>query len=297
MKENDTAMQVLPDLLQDLDSMTVEKRLLALIQGTLAANIFDWGSRECVDRYQEGLILSIYRDARERLSQRPWRVDDFDKLAAHWMQSFNDGVPPYHRVMIFVDNAGADIVLGLLPLAREFLVMGSDVVLAANALPAINDVTADELIKLIEIATGHCEILKTAWTAGKVTQNRNKGNIPRYADGDQHSDSSSVSESSFSEGLDPPKAKLYVANSGQDSPCLDLRSVGDQVARAALGTDLVILEGMGRAVHTNLRTQFKCDCLKLAMIKNKHVASSLFGGNLFDCICIFDTKSDIANSS
>lgn len=34
--------------------------------------------------------------------------------------------------------AGADIVLGMLPMARELLRRGADVVLVANKLPAIN---------------------------------------------------------------------------------------------------------------------------------------------------------------
>jgi len=34
---------------------------------------------------------------------------------------------PDRRVIAFVDNAGADIVLGMLPLARELLRMGSEV--------------------------------------------------------------------------------------------------------------------------------------------------------------------------
>ena len=41
--------------------------------------------------------------------------------------------------------------------------------------------------------------------------------------------------------------------SGQGSPCLDLRRVSDTLADATVGTDLVIIEGMGRAIHTNLR--------------------------------------------
>lgn len=34
--------------------------------------------------------------------------------------------------MMFVDNSGADIVLGMLPFAREFLRLGCEVVLVAN---------------------------------------------------------------------------------------------------------------------------------------------------------------------
>ncbi len=33
----------------------------------------------------------------------------------------------YKRVIMFVDNAGADVVLGMLPLARELLRMGAEV--------------------------------------------------------------------------------------------------------------------------------------------------------------------------
>lgn len=50
----------------------------------------------------------------------------------------------------------------------------------------------------------------------------------------------------------------------------------------------VVIEGMGRAVHTNYFTRLTCDCLKLAMIKNKHLAQSLFKGNVYDCVCRFD---------
>lgn len=35
--------------------------------------------------------------------------------------------PPFKRVLMFVDNAGADIVLGMIPLAREFLRLGAEV--------------------------------------------------------------------------------------------------------------------------------------------------------------------------
>lgn len=48
-----------------------------------------------------------------------------------------------------------------------------------------------------------------------------------------------------------------------------------------------VIEGMGRAIHTNLRTRFKCDTLKLAMIKTERLAVKLFGGSLYDCMCGF----------
>lgn len=39
--------------------------------------------------------------------------------------------------------------------------------------------------------------------------------------------------------------------------------------------DLVVIEGMGRALHTNLLASFTCDTLKLAVIKNRWLANRL----------------------
>ena len=83
-------------------------------------------------------------------------------------------------------------------------------------------------------------------------------------------------------------ARLYVVPNGQSSPCLDLRRVPASLADATVGTDLVILEGMGRAIHTNLRATFRCPVLKLAMIKTRHLAERLFGGSVYDCVCTYE---------
>jgi hypothetical protein len=42
-----------------------------------------------------------------------------------------------------------------------------------------------------------------------------------------------------------------------------------------------------RAIHTNLNARFKCDSLKMAMIKTQRLAKKLFGeqGGLYDCVC------------
>ena len=54
---------MLPDLLKELDGTPPRARLTALIEGVLAANIFDWGAKACVDLYHNGTILEIYRHA------------------------------------------------------------------------------------------------------------------------------------------------------------------------------------------------------------------------------------------
>ncbi|KAJ6411767.1 hypothetical protein OIU84_008363 [Salix udensis] len=69
-RENEASLAVLPDLLAELDSMTEETRLLTLIEGALAANIFDWGSRACVELYHKGTIIEIYRMSRNKMQRR-----------------------------------------------------------------------------------------------------------------------------------------------------------------------------------------------------------------------------------
>ncbi|EIE24982.1 fumble-domain-containing protein [Coccomyxa subellipsoidea C-169] len=255
-RENAAALEVLPDLLTELDGMAPAPRLTALIEGCLAANIFDWGAKACVDLYHNGTILEIYREARTKLSRRPWRVDTFDALAANWFGASSSdtlgessAVPrsPFRRVIMFVDNAGADIVLGMIPFARELLRMGAEVVMCANSQPAINDITAPELRALLNQVAAVCPVIK---------------------------------------------ARLYVCGNGQGSPCLDLRRVPEALADATVGTDLVVVEGMGRAIHTNYRSKFKCASLKLAMIKNQHLAERLFGGNVYDCVCLYEPPAN-----
>lgn len=41
-RENRAALAVLPDLLLELDQLELQQRLLVVVEGVLAANIFDW---------------------------------------------------------------------------------------------------------------------------------------------------------------------------------------------------------------------------------------------------------------
>lgn len=49
-----------------------------------------------------------------------------------------------------------------------------------------------------------------------------------------------------------------------------LQLSGDLVRKAA-GSDLVVLEGMGRGIETNLNAHLTVDSLKLGMVKHKEV--------------------------
>ncbi|CAL5348486.1 unnamed protein product [Camellia sinensis] len=124
-RENEASLAVLPDLLMEIDSMNEETRLLTLIEGVLAANIFDWGSRACVDLYHKGTIIEIYRMSRKKM-QRPWRVDDFDLFKERMLGSGDKKPPPHKRALLFVDNSGVNVILGMLPLAWELLRRGTE---------------------------------------------------------------------------------------------------------------------------------------------------------------------------
>lgn len=51
--------------------------------------------------------------------------------------------------------------------------------------------------------------------------------------------------------------------------------------------DLIVIEGMGRTLHTNLYAKMKCECLKLAVIKNRWLALRL-GGDMYAVICKYE---------
>ncbi|XP_019463839.1 PREDICTED: pantothenate kinase 2-like isoform X1 [Lupinus angustifolius] len=267
-RENEASLAVLPDLLMELDSLDEETRLLTLIEGVLAANIFDWGSRACVDLYHKGTIIEIYRMSRNKM-QRPWQVDDFDAFKERMLGSGDKKPTPHRRALLFVDNSGADIVLGMLPLARELLRRGTEVVLVANSLPALNDVTAKELPDIVAEAAKHCDILRRAAESGGLLVDAMTNTL----------DSSKENLSTI---------PLMVVENGCGSPCIDLRQVSSELAAAANDADLIILEGMGRALHTNLNARFKCDTLKLAMVKNQRLAEILVKGNIYDCVCKYE---------
>lgn len=56
-------------------------------------------------------------------------------------------------------------------------------------------------------------------------------------------------------------------------------------------TDLVIVEGMGRAIHTNYYAMFSCESLKMAVIKNAWLADRL-GGKLFSVVFKYEVPSE-----
>ncbi|KAJ1939310.1 hypothetical protein GGF37_004450, partial [Kickxella alabastrina] len=156
----------------------------------------------------------------------------------------------YARAVVFVDNSGADVCLGVLPFARFLARRGTHVVLAANSLPALNDVTAPELQDIVGRAVAADAALAECVAAGR----------------------------------------LVVAGTGSGGPCLDLRKLDERLVALCAGVDLVVIVGMGRAIHSNYRARFTCDSLKLAVFKNQ-MAADAAGANIYDCLCLFERGS------
>uniref|UniRef100_A0A7S0R303 Damage-control phosphatase ARMT1-like metal-binding domain-containing protein n=1 Tax=Pyramimonas obovata TaxID=1411642 RepID=A0A7S0R303_9CHLO len=236
-QENARSLALLNRTLRQLDEMEESRRLFALLQGIFAGNIFDLGAAASADLYDNS--GTDFEGTKDRLQPRPWLIDDATAFAYKWNNH------TYKKAIMFVDNAGADVVLGMLPFAREMVRRGTQVVMAANEVPSINDITAQELEQVLELCTD--QVLRTAYQEGS----------------------------------------LVVVSSGNSLPIIDLRRVSRELADEALDADLVVMEGMGRAIETNLYAQFKCDSLKVGMVKHHEVARCL-NGKLYDVVCKFE---------
>lgn len=76
--------------------------------------------------------------------------------------------PPYKCVVIFVDNAGIDLVLGIMPFTVELLKCGSKVMCCSNSMPALNDVTNVECEKTFTLAAKQCAEIDKALQNNKL---------------------------------------------------------------------------------------------------------------------------------
>jgi type II pantothenate kinase len=79
---------------------------------------------------------------------------------------------------------------------------------------------------------------------------------------------------------------VMLVSTGTGEPLIDLSAVSDELNEASAEAGLVILEGMGRGVESNLDARFSCDALNVAMIKDEMVARRC-GGKVFDLVCRF----------
>lgn len=241
-KENEEALQHLKDRIAAIENLEGAEKIRALVLGVLSGNMFDWGA-QAVATLMETTDFG-FTEAQEKIPSRPWLQDDLDE----WVERLENG-PPHKCAAIFVDNSGVDIVLGVLPFARDLLLRGTKVILCANSMPALNDVTYPELVVTLRDAAKVCKVIRHA-----LKENR-----------------------------------LIPMGTAQAGPCLDLSRLSLDLCLAMVkhDVDLIVLEGMGRTLHTNLYAKMTCECLKLAVIKNRWLALRL-GGDMFSVICKYE---------
>jgi damage-control phosphatase, subfamily II, stand-alone protein len=79
---------------------------------------------------------------------------------------------------------------------------------------------------------------------------------------------------------------ISIVSTGTGEPLIDLSGVSPELNAASIGADLIIIEGMGRGVESNLNAEFTVDAVNLAMIKDESIARRN-NGTLFDCVCRF----------
>lgn len=79
---------------------------------------------------------------------------------------------------------------------------------------------------------------------------------------------------------------IELCSTGTGDPLIDLSQVSRELNEASRDADLVILEGMGRGIESNLDAQFTCDALNIAMIKDPVIGKRM-GGKTFDLVCRF----------
>ena len=80
-----------------------------------------------------------------------------------------------------------------------------------------------------------------------------------------------------------------IVPSGCGTPLIDLSRVSSALVDAVNRepVDLVVIEGMGRAIESNFDARFKCDALKLAMVKDEDVARGV-NGAMYDLVMKFE---------
>lgn len=247
--ENERALAHLARRLQQIDAMEWCPRQEALVTSLLAGNMFDWGAQEVADLMETSDFG--FQEALAKIQGRPWLIDCLDE----WIDRLKG--PPHKCAAIFVDNSGVDVILGVLPFARELLIRETKVILCANSAPALNDVTHSELQVLLKQVANLCSVMHTALAEGR----------------------------------------LLAMETAQASPCLDLSRLNQDLADTMCEqkVDLLVIEGMGRALHTNLEAQFSCECLKLAVIKNRWLAARL-GGDMFSVMCNYKRPPKDSNT-
>jgi len=232
-EENDKALDLAPVVVAELlapgDPAT---RLRQAAAGIFAGNIFDLGSPAAAREHR--LRGVRFQQLKGEVLDRPWLIDHSRALGEAVTRLAERG----GKTLVLVDNAGPDLLCGTLPFAVLLASRGARVVLAANATPTLNDVTAAEARDLLVKLASRLEPLAAQLASEQVR----------------------------------------LISTGTGTPGIDLTAVGSEFDREAADVDLLVLEGQGRSLETNWLARLDVDTLRVSTIKDRLVARRLGGG-------------------
>ena len=303
-QENEVASALFPILADEIDSIwqpavgslqlssgcgdasdEKNKKINAIqtvLECCLAGNLFDAGaaaavqgmsksddSDECASSLDASQLAETFAEARRRVRRdgdRGWRFDSFDAVSTRITSN------PWKRVVIFCDNAGAD-VMGMTLLARTLAGLGgkgTKVVLASNKWAALNDVTDTETKQFLKAVT---EGEEDCGTSGSIF-NVGDALLGAQVNGGQ----------------------VNAVSSGQMSTLLDLNRTGgalnewvaEETKQVPAGEDwLLVFDGMGRSLESNWNVdayvKTGVNTFNLAMVKSEINAKRL-KAEVYDCV-------------
>ena len=144
----ESALGAYPDAVRRFHKLQDDEKWLRLVEGIFAGNLFETLGPEAVNSDSS---KNDFFDAVDDIKERPWLIDDYDRLAEDLPQA-----PPvkWTKAVVFVSGSGNDFILGVMPFVRELALGGAQIVLAANELPSFTDITADETVGIIEELAG-----------------------------------------------------------------------------------------------------------------------------------------------
>ena len=232
-RENTAMLGIYPRLIGELDqhARADTDLLLLLIEGVFAGNIFDLGASATAARFSSE--SPDFVKIRANLAHsRPWLVDDLNEFSDRLLRGHR-----HAKALFFLDNAGSDAILGVIPLVRWLAKRGTQVHLLANEEPALNDLTYSEL----------CDLLPRLATVDPVLRDLLGAEM------------------------------IIPGSSGGRTPLIDLRTISPHCNAVAAGADLLFLEGMGRGLESNFNARFTVDTVKLCMIKEPIIAQRHHG--------------------
>lgn len=206
-----------------------DQRLRWIVSLVMAGNLLDMGSAEARRLHKDAKVSVFERTA--EVAEKEWFRDELKGLEARLRGGPRGG----GSIVICIDNAGAEIVLGVTTFVRHLAPMGYACAIAANEVPALNDMTAAETAVLLdEIASMDPEVrllLKTK--------------------------------------------RLRVISSGSVTSGLNMHRVSKEFDSAASQAELLIVLGQGRAVETNWSTKLSLPWTRIATVKDPSVARAV----------------------